>query len=151
MRKAFSLYTYIPIHEKLFSVYTRIKKDSFPLYQHGLYKTSIPFSKISFSFFNIHSLFIQKFSLYTIIAYTQEFLFTHYLYTQNLFIHFLYTKILFFSLYTDVTFVHNASFFSYSWCYHDVCSFYFRTTFLNENSTRFRNFNKHYRQQRSKH
>ena len=116
MRKAFSLYTYIPIHDKLF-LYTRALK-TLSLYINIVYKTCIPFQRFLFPFFNIHSLFIQKLSLYTLIVHTQEFLFT-----QSLFIHFLYTKTLFFSLYTNMTFVHNAPFFFYFWCYHDVCSF----------------------------
>ena len=96
MRKTFPLYTYIPIHEKTFSIYTRIKKNSFSLYQHGLYKTSIPFSKISFSFFNIHSLFIQKFSLYTLIAHTQE---KHIIYTHKILSYTFYIQKLFSFLY----------------------------------------------------
>jgi len=143
-------YTSIVIYEKSFFfvhlhsytrqnfLYTRALK-TLSLYINMVYKTSIPFQRFLFPFFNIHSLFIQKLSLYTLIVHTQEFLFT-----QSLFIHFLYTETLFFSLYTDMTFVHNAPFFFY---FGVIMMFVrFRTTFLNENSRRFRNLNKHYQQ-----
>ena len=94
-----------------FSVYTRIKK-SFSLYQHGLYTNSIPVQRFLFSFFNIHSWFYTKISLYTLIAHTQEFLFTHYLHTQNPSIH---------------TFLlHIKKLFSLLYIYrHDICSQHF--------------------------
>jgi len=157
MRKAFffvHLRSYT--RKKHFSLYTHALKNSFSLYRHGLYKTSIPFQRFLFPF-SIYTRFIQKnLFIYTHCSYTrnsfhtfyiQKTLFTHCLYTKKTF-HTLFIYKKFFSfLYIQIWhFVHNASFLFYSWHYHDVCSFYFRMTFLNENSTRFRNCNKYYRQ-----
>ena len=108
---------------KAFSVYTRIK-NSFSLYQHGLYRNSIPVQRLLFHFFQHTLVVYTKISLYTLITHTQEFLFTPYLHTHKIF-PYIFLKTLFFSLYIDTTFVHNASFFFNSWCYHDFCSFYF--------------------------
>ena len=58
MTKTFSLYTYIPIHNKLF-LYTRTLK-TFSLYINMVYKNPIPVQWFLFSFFNIHSWFYTK-------------------------------------------------------------------------------------------
>jgi len=145
MRKAFSLYTCIPIHEKLF-LYTHALKNSFSLYQHGLYKTSIPFQRFLLPF-STYTHCLYKNFLYIHLLLTHKNFFSHIIYTHKIFSYTFYTQKLFSFLYIQIWhFVHNASFFFYSWCYHYVCSFYFRTMFLNENSTWFQNFNKHYRQ-----
>jgi len=132
-----------PYTRQTFSIHTHIK-NSFPLYPH---KNSIPVQR-----------FLFRFSTYTRGLYKNFFIYTHYshtrisfrtisTHTQNLSIHFLHIK-------------NSFLFFIYR---HDVCSqclflfsilgvimifvhFIFRTTFLKENSTRFQNFNKHYRQ-----
>ena len=146
--KKFSLYTYIPTHDELF-LYTHALKLFLFTSTRSIYK---PYScsKISFSFFPTHTRSLCKsFFIYTCCSHTQEFLFTHYLHTQNPSIH------IFFYIYIKKLFsflcIHR----------HDICSqhfflflifgvimifvhFIFRTTFLNENSTRFLNFNKHY-------
>jgi len=143
----FSLYTYIPIHEKNFFLYIHMHWKTLSLYTDMVYIKPLFLFKDFFFLFQYTLVVYTKKSLYTLIAHIQEFLFTHCLYTKTLFTHFLYTKNFFSFLYIHIWhFVHNASFFFYSWCYHDVCSFYFRTTFQNENSTRFQNLNKHYRQ-----
>ena len=128
--KSFSLYTYIPIHDKLF-LYTRALK-TLSLYINMVHKKPYSCSKISFSFFNIHSWFIQKF-LYIHSLLTHKNFFSHIIYTHKnsflFFIRHLFTTPLSFSILGIIMiFVH------------------FRTTFLNENSIRFRNFNKHYQQ-----
>jgi len=157
MRKTFSLYTCIPIHDKL-SLYTHALKLFLLISTWSIYKL-YSCSKISFSFFQHTLMVYTKISLYTLVAHTQEFLFTPYLnthtrisfhtlftHTQNLSIHFLHIKnyFLFFIYRHNICSQHLFLFF-YSWRYHDfLVHFIFRTTFLNENSTRFRNFNKHY-------
>ena len=92
----FSLYTYIPIHEKkLFSLYTHALKNSFSLYRHGLYKISIPFQR-----------FLFPFSIYTRCLY-KNFLYIHSLLIyKNFFSHCLYAKIsfLFFLYRYDILF-----------------------------------------------
>ena len=125
MRKAFFFSVHLRSYtrKKLFSLYTHALKNSFSLYRHGLYKISIPFQR-----------FLFPFSIYTHCSYTRISFHTLFIYKN--FFSFLYIQIW--------HFVHNVSFFLHSWHYHDVCSFYFRMTFLNENSTRFRNLNKHY-------
>ena len=120
------------------------------LYVNTVYiQTLFMFKDFFFSFFPTHTRSLYKsFFIYTRRSHTQEFLFTHYLHTQNPSIH------IFFYIYKKL--------FSFLCIHrHDICSqrfflifgvitilvhFIFRTTFLNENSTRFRNFNKHYRQ-----
>ena len=66
---------------RTFSVYTRIK-NSFSLYQHGLYTNSIPVQRFLFHFFNIHSWFIQKF-LYIHSLLTHKNFFSHLIYTHT--------------------------------------------------------------------
>jgi len=146
--ESFSLYTYIPIHDELF-LYTHALKLFLFISTRSIYKL-YSCSKISFSFFQHTLVVYTKISLYTLITHTQEFLFTPYLQTHKILSYifsFTYEKL-----------------FSFLYIYrHDICSqrfflflifvnimifvhFIFRTTFLNENSTRFWNFNKHYRQ-----
>ena len=121
-------------------------KNSFSLYEHGLYKNSIPIQRLLFHFFKIHSWFIQKFLYIPSLFTHKNFLFAHYLHTHKIFPYIFTYKnsFLFFSYRHDIF---SQRLFFYSWRYHDFfVHFIFRTTFLNENSTRFRNFNKHYRQ-----
>ena len=82
----------------------------------------------------------KSFFIYTRCSHTQEFLYTYFFY-KNPSMH------IFLFLYIRRHFIHNTSFFFIMILVH----FIFRTTFLNEkNSTRFRNFYKHYWQQRNK-
>ena len=99
-------YTSIAIYEKsFFSVHLHsYTRKTLSLYINMVYIKPLFLFKDFFFLFQHTLIFYTKISLYTLIAHTQEFLFTYYLYTQNLFIHFLYTKTLFFSLYTDMTF-----------------------------------------------
>ena len=81
---------------------------------------------------------------YTLVVYIKiSFIYTHCLYTRISFhilfiyknsFHTLFIYKNFFSfLYIQIWhFVHNVSCFLYSWRYHDVCSFYFRMTFLQQ-------------------
>ena len=138
----FSLYIYILIHDKLF-LYTHW--NSFSL-RHTVYIQTL-FTFKDFSFFPTHTYSSHKsFFIYTRCLHIQEFLSTHYLHTRNPFIHIflfhtcIYTKT-FFLFFTNMTFIHNASFFLLGF----FGSFYFlrRHSYM-KNSTRFRNFNKHY-------
>ena len=81
--KSFSLYTYIPIHDKLF-LYTHALK-TLSLYINTVYiKTLFLFKDFFFVF--QHTLVVYtKISLYTLITHTQEFLFTPYLHTHKIF------------------------------------------------------------------
>ena len=108
MRKLF----FVHIHSytwRTFSVYTRIKTLS-PYIKHDQYTNSIPGQRFLFRFINIHSWFIQKF-LYIHLLLTHKNFFSHIIYTHKIFPYTLFLKTLFFSLYIDTTFVHNASFF----------------------------------------
>ena len=71
-------------------------------------------SKISFSFFNIHSWFTQKF-LYIHSLLTHKNFFSHIIYTHKIllytFFFYIYKNSFLFFVYIDTTFVHNASFF----------------------------------------
>jgi len=93
-----------------FSVYTRIK-NSFSLYQHGLYKNFIPVQRFLFRFSTYTRCLYKNFFIYTRCSHTRISFHTLFTHTQNLSIHFLHIKTLFFSLYIDMTFVHNVSFF----------------------------------------
>ena len=145
--KSFSLYTYIPIHDTL-SLYTHVSK-TLSLYINTVYITTLFLFKDFFFVFSTYTRGLYKnFFVYTHYSRTRISFHTLFTHTQNLSIHFFTYKKLFSFLYI------------YS---HDICSqclflfsilgvimifvrFIFRTTFLKENSTRFQNFNKHYRQ-----
>jgi len=144
--KIFSLYTYIPIHDKLF-LYTHALK-TLSLYINTVYTQTLFLFKDFFSVFSTSTRGLHKnFFIYTHCSYTRISFHTLFTHTQNLSIHFLHIKTLFFSLYIDTTFAHNASFFfSILGVIMIFVRFIFRTTLLKENPTRFRNFNKHYRQ-----
>lgn len=131
MRKAFSLYTYIPIHEKLF-LYTHALKKTLSLYINMVYIKPLFLFKYFFFLFQHTLVFYTKvFFIYTHCSHTRISFHTLYIHTKSFHTLFIYRNSSF--LYIQIWhFVHNASFFFYSWCYHDVCSFYFRTTFLNE-------------------
>ena len=123
MRKTFSLYTYIPIHNKLFLYTCEFKTLS--LYINTVYiQTLSLFKDFLFPFSTYTRGLYKNFFIYTHCSHTRISFHTLFTPTQNLSIHFLHIKTLFFSSYIDTTFVHNASFFFYSWCYHDFCSFY---------------------------
>ena len=116
--KSFSLYTYIPIHDKLF-LYTRALK-TLSLYINMVYKNPIPVQKFLFCFSIYTRGFTQKF------LYIHSFL-THIIYTHTKSFHTLFTyknSFLFFIYRHDICSQHLFLFF-YSWCYHDFCSFYF--------------------------
>jgi len=98
------LYTYVPIHgkKKLFSLFTHALKNSFSLYQYGLYIKSLFLFKDFFSPFKYKLIVYIK--IFSHIVYIQKF-FSHIFYIQKLFSHIVYIqKILFFSLYTYMTF-----------------------------------------------
>ena len=105
-----------------------------------------PYSKISH--FSQHTLIVHtKFSSYTLVAHTHKNSFPRIIYTQKPSIHiFLLHTCIDKNLFLFFMNMTNASFFLLGFLVH----FIFRTTFLNENSTWFRNFNKHYWQQRNK-
>ena len=129
--KLSSLYTYVPIHEKNFFLYKHTHWKTLSLYTDMVYIKSLFLFKDFFPPFQ-----------YTLVVYIKiSFIYTHCSYTR-IYFHTLFIYKNFFSfLYIQIWhFVHNVSFFFYSWRYYNVCSFYFRMTFLNENSTRFRNF-----------
>ena len=88
MRKAFSLYTYIPIHEKPF-LYTHVL-NSFNLYQHSLCKTSIPFQRFLFSFFNVPRCLYKNFFIYTHCSHTRISFHTLFIHTKSFHTLFLY-------------------------------------------------------------
>ena len=96
--KRFSLYTYIPIHDKLF-MYTRALK-SLSLYINMVYKNPIPVQKFLFCF-----------SIYT-RGFTQKFLYIHSFLTHIIYTH---TK----SFHTLFTYKNSFLFFIYR---HDICS-----------------------------
>ena len=80
--KSFSLYTYIPIHDKLF-LYTRALK-TLSLYINMVYKNPIPVQKFLFCFSIYTRGFTQKF------LYIHSFL-THIIYTHTKSFHTLFT------------------------------------------------------------
>jgi len=124
-KKSFSLYTYIPIHDKLF-LYTHALK-TLSLYINMVYIKTLFLFKDFFFVFQHTLVAYTKISLYTLVAHTQEFLFTHYLYTQKIFPYiFLHIKnsFLFFIYRHDICSQRLFLFF-YSWRYYDFCSFYF--------------------------
>ena len=137
---------------RTFSVYTHIKTLS--LYVNTInIQILFMFKDLFFSFFPTQTNSLYKsFFIYTRRSHTQEFLFTHYLHTQKSFYtHFPFTYIYkkpFSFLYIRRHFIHNASFFL-SWVWFIL--FLFWTKFQKmKNSMRFKNFNRHYWQPRSK-
>jgi len=88
-----------------FSVYTRIK-NSFSLYQHGLYKNSIPVERFIFRFSTYTRGLYKNFFIYTHYSHTRISFHTLFIRTQNLSIHFLHIK-------------NSFIFFIYR---HDICS-----------------------------
>jgi len=97
MRKLF----FVHLHSyprQTFSVYTRIK-NSFSLYQHGLYKTSIPFQRFLFPFSTYTRCLYKNFFIYTHCSHTRISFHTLFIHTQNLSIHFFTYKKLFSFLY----------------------------------------------------
>ena len=123
--KSFSLYTYIPIHDKLF-LYTHALK-TLCLYINTVYiKTLFLFKDFIFLFQHTLVVLYKKF-LYIHSLLIHKNFFSHIIYTHTRSSHtlFTYKKTLFLSLYIDSTFVHHASFFFYSWCHHDFSLFYF--------------------------
>ena len=96
----FSLYTYIPIHEKKF-LYTHALKNSFTLYRHGLYKTSIPFQIFLFPF-STYTRCLYKNFLYTYSLLTHKNFFSHIVYTQKKISYIFYIQKLFSFLYIQI-------------------------------------------------
>ena len=86
--KNFSLYTYIPIHNKIF-LYTNALK-TLSLYINMVYKNPITVQRFLFLFFNIHSWFIQKF-LYIHSLLTHRNFFSHIIYTHTKSFHTFFT------------------------------------------------------------
>ena len=94
MRKTFTLYTYIPIHDKLF-LYTHALK-TLSLYINTVYMKTLFLYKDFFFVFQHTLVVYTKISLYTLITHTQEFLFTPCLHTHKIFPYiFLHIKKLF--------------------------------------------------------
>ena len=127
MRKTFSLYTYIPIHDKLF-LYTHALK-TLSLYINTAYiKNSIPVQRFLFRFSTYNSWFISKL-LYIHSLLTQNNFFSHIIYTYTKSFHTVFfllhikNSFLFFIYRHDIC--SQRLFFFNSWCYHDFCSFYF--------------------------
>ena len=138
--KLFSLYTYIPIHEKnfFFSIYTCIWK-TLSLYINMVYIKPLFLFKNFFFHFQ-----------YTLVVYTKNFfIYTHCSHTRisfhTLFIYKNFFSFLFFIYKYDILFTTSLSFSILGVIATFVC-FIFRMTLLNENSTWFQNFNKYYRQ-----
>ena len=126
--KKFSLYIYTLIHDKLF-MYMHLNSLS-------LRHTVKPYlhSKIFFVFLQRTPMVHTKVSLYTLVVHTHKNFSTRIFY-KNPSMH------IFLFLYIRRHFIHYTSLSFIMILVH----FIFRTTFLNEkNSTRFRNFYKHY-------
>jgi len=135
MRKNFSLYTHIPIHDEPF-LYTHTLKLFLFTSTRSIYK---PYScsKISFFRFSQHTHVVYtKVSLYTLVAHTHKNFFSHIIYTHKILLYtfpfYIYIKNLFlFFIYIDMTFIHNNSFLFLALSRFWFILF-FRTTFLNE-------------------
>ena len=84
--KSFSLYTYIPIHDKPF-LYTHALKTLY-LYQHSLYKNSIPVHRFLFHFSTYTRGLYKSFFIYPHYSHTRISFHTLSTHTQNLSIHF---------------------------------------------------------------
>jgi len=113
MRKAFFLCTPTFLYEKkLFSLYTHTLKNSFSLYQHGLYKISIPFQRFLFPFsIYTHCLYKKFLYIHSLLIYKN--FFSHIVYIQNLFSHIVYIQkksFLFFIYRYDILFTMSLSF-----------------------------------------
>ena len=112
MRKNFSLYTHIPIHDEPF-LYTHTLKLFLFTSTRSIYK---PYScsKISFFRFSQHTHVVYtKVSLYTLVAHTHKNFFSHIIYTHKIL---LYTFFL----------LHIKKLFSLLYIYrHDICSQHF--------------------------
>jgi len=123
--KSFSLYTYIPIHDKLF-LYTHALK-TLSLYINTVYITTLFMFKDFFFVFSTYTRGLYKnFFIYTCCSHTRISFHTLFTHAQKLSIHFLYMKnsFLFFIYRHDICSQRLFLFF-YSWRYHDFCSFYF--------------------------
>ena len=117
MRKAFfsvHLRSYTP--KKIIPLYTHALKNSFSLYRHGLYKTSIHFQTFFF-LFQYTLVVYTKNSLYTLIVHTQEYFFTHCLYTKKIFSHIFYIQ----KLFSRIFYIQKNSFLFFIYIY-DICS-----------------------------
>ena len=125
MRKAFSLYTYNPIHEKLFP-YTHVLLKTLSLYINTVYVTTLFLFKDFFVFLTYTRGLYKNFFIYTFCSHTRISFHTLFTHAQKLSIHFLYMKnsFLFFIYRHDICSQRLFLFF-YSWRYHDFCSFYF--------------------------
>jgi len=119
----FSLYIYILIHDKTFSVHAL---ELFFFMSHSLYTNPIHVRR--FFRFSQHTHVVHtKISLYTLVAHTHENFFPHIIYTHknpSIHIFLLHTYIkkkpfFFFFIYVDILFTTLLSF------YHDFGSFYF--------------------------
>ena len=137
---------------RIASAKSHVNEGLFHFTSHGLYTNHIHVQR--FFGFSQHTPVVHtKISLYTLVAHTHKDFFSHIIYTRknpsiHIFLLHTYMRNIFLFLYIRRHFIHNASFFL-SWFWFIL--FLFWTMFLKmKNSTRFRNFNKHYWQQWSK-
>jgi len=88
--ESFSLYTYIPIHDEPFFIYT---SELFFFMSHSLYTNPIHVQRF-FVFPNIHLWFIQKFLyIHSLLTHTRISFHTSFTHTKSFYSHFLFTYI----------------------------------------------------------